>query len=109
MLKFDSYSDVDTQLLEQRVRDWSMGKMAAQFQSWKKTLYRTYVKRNKTPDWDQLEPSPLKKTRPYWEDFVAYKLSEESEEKIARNKANAAKKKYHHHMGSGGYEFIEKK
>jgi len=40
---------------------------------------------------------------PFWDEFVQYKMSKESEAIIQRNKENAAKKKYHHHLGSGGY------
>ena len=46
---------------------------------------------------------PLAKLRPYWNDFVQYKTSEEGEERVRRNQENARQKVYHHGMGSGGY------
>ena len=36
---------------------------------------------------------------------MAYNKSEEAQKKSEQNKANAAKKKYHHTMGPGGYAF----
>uniref|UniRef100_UPI001E44517B hypothetical protein n=1 Tax=Aeromonas jandaei TaxID=650 RepID=UPI001E44517B len=39
-----------------------------------------------------------------WDEFVQYKRSQESEARINVNKQNAAQKKYHHHLGSGGYK-----
>nr|CAE04200.2 OSJNBa0011E07.9 [Oryza sativa Japonica Group] len=35
--------------------------------------------------------------------FVAYKTGAQGQAQIEKNKANAAKKKYHHRLGSGGY------
>jgi hypothetical protein len=37
------------------------------------------------------------------DEFVQYKMSEESAAIIRRSKENAVKKKYHHHLESGGY------
>ncbi len=107
-LQTERYRDViEPEVLEERVRKWALKKMATQFQSWKKQLWNKYIKQNKTPNFN--ERGPITKARPYWDEFVQYKLSEESEERIRRNKENAAKKKYHHHMGSGGYEAMKPK
>ena len=46
---------------------------------------------------------PLAKLRPYWNDFVQYKTSEEGDERVRRNQENARQKVYHRGMGSGGY------
>ena len=78
-----------------------MKKMATQFQTWKKSLYTKYVKKNLTPNFNTR--GPLVKLRPYWNDFVQYKTSEEGEERVRRNQVNAQQKVYHHGMGSGGY------
>ncbi|BAD52539.1 hydroxyproline-rich glycoprotein -like [Oryza sativa Japonica Group] len=43
------------------------------------------------------------KLRDHWDEFVAYKTGEQGQAMMERNKENAAKKKYHHHLGSGGY------
>ena len=97
-----------TDVLEERVKSWALKKMATQFQTWKKQLYNKYIKQNKTPNFNE-ERGPIQKARPYWDEFVQYKLSEESEQRILRNKENAAKKRYHHRMGSGGYKTMEPK
>ena len=107
-LRTAGYRDViEPDVLEERVRNWTLKKMATLFQSWKKQLYNKYIKQNKTPNFN--ERGPIQKARPYWDDFVRYKQSEESKERIRRNKENAAKKRYHHHMGSGGYEAMKAK
>jgi hypothetical protein len=108
-LQTERYRDViDPDVLEERVKSWALKKMATQFQTWKKQLYNKYIKQNKTPNFNE-ERGPIQKARPYWDDFVQYKLSEESEQRILRNKENAAKKRYHHRMGSGGYKTMEPK
>ena len=43
------------------------------------------------------------KIKVFWPEFVTYKKPEEALAKSEKNKANAAKKKYHHNMGPGGY------
>ena len=78
-----------------------MKKMTTQFQTWKKSLYTKYIKNNLTPNFNTR--GPLAKWRPYWNDFVQYKTSEEGEERVRRNQDNAQQKVYHHGMGSGGY------
>ena len=45
----------------------------------------------------------FKKQRPYWDAFVQYKLSEDSEKKTTQAKENTSKKKHFHHLGQGGY------
>jgi hypothetical protein len=58
------YDDIiDGDELKERVRDWAMKKMATQFQTWKKHLYTTYVKKNVAPDFTV--PGPISKQRPY--------------------------------------------
>ena len=46
---------------------------------------------------------------PYWEEFKQYKLSEEAQGKSKQAKTNASKKKYSHHLGTGGYKKTVKK
>ena len=50
-LQTDGYDNIiDGDELKERVMDWAMKKMATQFQTWKKHLYTTYVKKNIAPD-----------------------------------------------------------
>ena len=63
-----------------------MKKMATQFQTWKKSIYTKYVKKNVTPNFNT--SGPLAKLRPYWNDFVQYKTSKEGEERVRRNQEN---------------------
>ena len=63
-----------------------------------KSLYTKYVKKNLTPNFNTR--APLTKLRPYWNDFVQYKTSEEAEERVRSNQENARQKVYHHGMGS---------
>ena len=60
-----------------------MKKMATQFQTWKKSLYMKYVKKNLTSNFNTR--GPLAKLRLYWNDFVQYKISKEGEECVRRN------------------------
>ena len=85
--------------LEDKVNVWALKKMAELFNKFKNILYTDFILKDKTPDFDH----GYEKIRDYWEDFVTYKKSEEAQLKSAINKANAAKKKYHHTMGPGGY------
>jgi len=80
-----------------------MKKIAVLFQNWKKFLYNKFVKKNKTPNFNLKQ---YVKLRALWNDFVQYKTSEKREERAIRNKDNASKKIYHHHMGSGGYKSV---
>ena len=107
-LQTDGYDDIiDGDELKERVRDWAMKKMATQFQTWKKHLYTTYVKKNIAPDFTV--PGPISKQRPYWDEFVQYKTSEEGVSRVIKNQRNAQQKTYHHNLGSGGYPTAIKK
>jgi hypothetical protein len=67
------------------LKDWVMKKMAIAFQMFKKNLNKDYVKKGLTPVFE----NNYKKQRPFWDEFVQYKLSEESKERARRNKDNA--------------------
>lgn len=92
--------DTEDEALKERVRNWAMKKMATQFQCWKKKLYNTFIRKNLTPDFNT---KAYVKLRPFWDEFVQFKTSEEGEARVRRNQQNARQKQYHHHLGSGGY------
>ena len=76
-----------------------MKKMAIAFQTSKKILNKDYIKKGLTPNFEK----DFKNQRPYWDAFVQYKLSEDSDKRIAQARENASKKKHFHHLGQGGY------
>nr|AAX96557.1 transposon protein, putative, CACTA, En/Spm sub-class [Oryza sativa Japonica Group]ABA93243.2 transposon protein, putative, CACTA, En/Spm sub-class [Oryza sativa Japonica Group] len=83
---------------EDKVKRWTLKKMVEQFQSFKGDLYQKYILKRQTPNIDTFP-----KLRDHSDEFVAYKTGEQGQAMMERNKENAAKKKYHHHLGSGGY------
>jgi hypothetical protein len=92
--------DTQDEALKEKVKIWAMQKMAKQFQAWKKTLYKTFVAQGRTPDFTN---KAYVKLRPFWDEFVEFKNSEEGQARMIKNQENAKQKQYHHHLGSGGY------
>jgi hypothetical protein len=78
--------DTNDEQLKERVRDWSMKKMATQFQCYKKNLYNDYIKKNKTSDFNCKH---FIKLRPFWDEFVQFKMLEEGQQRVRRNQENA--------------------
>ena len=85
---------------EQLFKDWVVKKMAIAFQTFKKNMNKDYVKKGLTPDFEK----KFKNQRPYWDAFVQYKSSEDSEQQTTQAKENASKKKHFHHLGQGAYK-----
>ena len=71
------------------------------------TPIHDYVKKNIAPDFTV--PDPISKQRPYWDEFVQYKMSEEGVSRVIKNQRNTQQKTYHHNLGSGGYPTAIKK
>ena len=83
-----------------KVKDAALKKMAIAFNTHKKTVLANYLaNERKTPDFT----ATLEKQIEHWDDFVTFKYSELSKERMRKNKANAAKKTQFHRLGPGGY------
>jgi hypothetical protein len=87
-------------IIERKVKKWTLSKMALQFNNWKKRLYKDFVKKEKT----LVFTGQYEKIKDHWGAFVEYKTSEAAKRRSEINKKNAATKKYHHTMGQGGYK-----
>ena len=68
-------------------------------------MNKDYILQGKTPEFT----AAYEKLKDHWDEFVEYKTSEEAKKRSAINKKNAAKKEYHHSMGSGGYRATKPK
>jgi hypothetical protein len=84
----------------EKVKQWALSRMAESFRTYKKKLYQNYIAKGKTPTFKKSQ----ERLRGQWPAFVAYKESEKAKERSAKNKINAAKKAYHHSLGTGGYQ-----
>ena len=83
---------------QDKVKEWTLSKMAQQFKNWKNGLWRKYAK--KPPNFT----GALEKLKDDWPEFAAYRKSAVAVARSTQNKLNAQKKKYHHRLGSGGYK-----
>jgi len=97
--------DLQNKVIERKVKAWTLRKIGTQFCNHKKRLYSEYIKKNKTPEFK----GALEKIKDHWDAFVEYKTSAEAQKKSEINKKNAALKKYHHTMGTGGYKVAKPK
>ncbi|CAN6374663.1 unnamed protein product [Urochloa humidicola] len=84
-----------------KVKEWSLKKMATQFKGYKTKLHREFVKKGLTPDWNKMG---FLKLKPYWNEFVEFKLPEDSMAKSKQNTVNASQNEYNHRLGIGGYK-----
>ena len=96
--------DEDDPVIENRCKAWALMEMGELFRSWKKRLNKL-VTEGTTPEFVGI----YENIKHEWDDFKAYKLSTEAKKRSEINKKNAAKKKYHHVMGSGGYRTAKAK
>jgi hypothetical protein len=84
-----------------KVRKSALKKMAIAFNNHKKNIWAAYVRAGKqTPEFK----GTLEKARDHWDAFMKFKESELAQERSRQNKINAAKKKWHHTLGPGGYQ-----
>jgi hypothetical protein len=92
--------DPDLNNIERKDKKWTLSNMTTQFNNRKKRLDKDYVQKEKTP----VFVGAFDKIKDHWDAFVEYKTSEEAKKRSVINKKNAAKKKYGHTMGQGGYK-----
>lgn len=92
-------TDEDREALRLKVKEWTLKKMGELFRQWKKRLWQQYKKDKTAPKFEGY----LAKQEHHWDAFVKYRESEDAKELSEKNKANAALKDYHHHLGAGGY------
>ena len=91
--------DPSNPVIQRKVKAFALKKMAELFRNWKKDLYKKFVEKDETPEFI----GQYEKIRDHWPAFVACKKSDKGKQRSLTNKQNAAKKKYHHTTGSGGY------
>jgi hypothetical protein len=82
---------------KEKVREWALKKMAAQFNNHKKRLWTAYVNADReAPEFT----GPNENLRDHWDAFVEYKKSELGKLRSAKNKINAMKKEISPYVGS---------
>jgi hypothetical protein len=92
----DNLTDADLK----KVRKSALKKMAIAFNTHQSNIWKAYIKAGKqTPEFKET----LEKARDHWDAFVKFKESELAQERSRQNKINAAKNKWHHTLGPGGY------
>ena len=75
----------------EKFKQAALKKMATQFQTWKKKLWSSYVKKGKkTPEFN----GSLVKVKDHWDLFVQHKESDEAKKRLRINKKNAEKKRF---------------
>jgi hypothetical protein len=75
-------------IIERKVKKWTLSKMALQFNNWKKRLYKEFLQKEKT----LVFTGAYKKIKDHWDAIVEYKTSEAAKKGLEINKKNAAKK-----------------
>jgi hypothetical protein len=74
---------------KEKVREWALKKMAAEFNNHKKRLWNAYVNADRqAPEFT----GPNENLRDHWDAFVEYKESELGKLRSAKNKINAVKR-----------------
>jgi hypothetical protein len=92
--------------MKEKVMEWALKKMIAQFNNHKKRLWTAYINAGRrAPEFTV----PNENLRGHLDVFVEYKEYELGKLRSKNNKKNDAKKKYHHTMGPGGYKTTEPK
>jgi hypothetical protein len=74
--------DRDLNIIERKVKKWTLSKMEIQFDNWKKRLDKEYVRKEKTP----VLTGAYEKIKDHWDAFVEYKTSEEAKKSSEINK-----------------------
>ena len=89
----------DKELLN-RIKKFTLKEFGMSFKNFKGHLYRDFVLKGKTPDW---ELPRYTKARIWWPQFIEWKQSEEAQIQSEKNKLNSAKNTAPHRLGTGGY------
>jgi hypothetical protein len=85
--------DSHLNIIERKVKKWTLSKMALQFNNWKKRLYKEFINKEKTP----VFTGQYEKIKDHWDAFVECKTLEAAKRRSEINKKNGAKKKYQYY------------
>ena len=96
---------VENEPWKKKFEQWTLSKMADQFRTAKKNLWKTYLKKKEEdPEFTPEFTGAQVKLKDQWPTFVKQRESEAAVARSEQNKLNAAKKIYHHTLGAGGYK-----
>lgn len=74
--------------------------MGQRFKNWKTELNATFVRQGRRPDFTDAK---FAKLQPFWDEFEAFKTSEDEKRRSISAKQSSRKNTIPHHLGPGGY------